>query len=224
MPKWWQEKRRKVSAFIIMAFQGVRKSAKLKKPRKRRSSIMKKILSFLTLAVMLFTLSPARTASAGITQKIDKALTKYWAEGRAEKNLHILDNGTLAYFYDINHGERMVGIVSSFYTFKHFSAEWGVIRSIEADKSGFPIVGVNYKIGAHLAGYGWVRTITYPIKRISPILRMTNIGTFGGRDFNASTYRYGLYAGLFQDFSTEDLEKLFTEMVESVKKMLPEHK
>lgn len=155
----------------------------------------------LVLAILTVLVVPTpRNAHAGMGAKIDTALTKYWQEGKAEQNLHILDNATSAYFYDVNNGAKMAGIVSSFWTFKHFSLDLGVIKSIEADVSGFPLLGVNYKIADHLAGYEWARKLSAPIVKYAPLLKSTTVGVWGGRDYNAKLYRYGIYGGLAHKF------------------------
>ncbi len=163
---------------------------------------LKKLLPFpvLVLALLLTMLITPPPAQAGVGAKIDAALTKYWKEGKAEKNIHILDNVTSAYFYDINNGTKMAGVVSSFYTFKHFSADLGVIKSIEEDTSGYPLLGVNYKIGDHLAGYEWAQKIAAPVVKYAPLLKSLTVGVWGGRDYNAALYRYGLYGGLAYKF------------------------
>ena len=133
--------------------------------------------------------------------QIDSKIKRLWSGLTAAENFHFFDNGTAAYFFDVNHGERMSGVSTSIWSRWYISADVAVIKTIEADRSGFPAIGASLQVDEIVLKIPYVKDVTRYVGAKAPLLKYTRVGAWYGRDYNAHVHRYGYYVGLGRRFT-----------------------
>jgi len=133
--------------------------------------------------------------------KADDSIPKQvWTDIQSSSTLHILDNGTPGFFYDFADHEMMSGATTEIYKYRHFSGDFGLVRSIENRDRVIPIIGVNIHLGSFLARFDTVNQIITNLKLNQGLLQYFVAGAWSGQDFNANKTRYGFYSGFRAEF------------------------
>lgn len=161
-----------------------------------------KLLHALLVTITLFIIATLTFSTPAHADNDDSLLQKSWNDIKSNSHMHFLDNLTPATFYDFKEHVMMAGGTSSFYSYKKLTADFGVVKSIDASTSvvpastALPMVGLNLHIGEWLDSIPALHTLGANLGLQQGLLQYATAGAWFARDFGIHEFRYGAYTGL----------------------------
>lgn len=132
--------------------------------------------------------------------KFDRKARELWSGFSSSKNFHLFDNATAAYFFDMKQGEKLTGVLSSYWSYKFFSADIALIKTTEEDTSGFPAGGVSIDPAKLILRIPKLGSLMRKLGKKAPLLNYSKAGVWYARDFINHLDRGGYYVGLGRKF------------------------
>lgn len=139
--------------------------------------------------------SPVSLFSASIGGFIDDV--------REETKLTILQSATPAYFYNVDRGQSLGGVITPVIEYRFLSADTGWIHGFEDRKLGTALLGGSVHIDKLMAQYfPNVTTLSQILipKSMEKFWDKLQLGFWGGHDLDSHSFTYGLYSGLKFEF------------------------
>lgn len=150
--------------------------------------MIKYLLAFLLLGV------------CSVAKADDSVGAAVWKDIQSSGTVHVLDNTTPGFFYDFADHKMMSGATTEIYTYRHFSLDSGIVRSIENHDHTLPVLATNIHIGSYLATFKPISNAVKNFRLNQGLLQYFVMGAWGGRDFTDHKNRYGFYSGFRAEF------------------------